>query len=134
MREHIISSLKYSAGYTALLISLAVYETLDRGRSIKPDEFILATLMVFATSSLAIIYLHYVLKLHLAMKNLGWKRLLLVASLLTAPVAIYIGYEIEYVNRITEHFITISFAIGAAYASVMSLFIGCKWVADGFKQ
>jgi len=93
-----------------------------------------ATLLVFIASSIAISYLHYLVKIHVNMRELGWKRLLFVVALITISISIYVGYEVQNVTRIGHHFITVSGSIGAAYASLMSPYVCCRWIADGFKK
>lgn len=134
MKANVLHSLKYSVLYTAALISLASYETIERGRKIDINEFVIAGIITFALSTIVIAILISLAKVHINLKHLGWKRLLLVAFIIITPISIYIGNELENVIRITEHFMITTWAIMASYATVLLPFVTFRWVATGFKH
>jgi hypothetical protein len=91
-------------------------------------------LIFFLALLVPVTYLIWLIKMHLRIKNHGWKRLLLVVVAIAIPSIFAISttsshFELESPSAYLLYF----YLLGAmTYASTLSLFFLIKWIVDGF--
>ncbi len=130
--KHIIFSLISGILYT---IFLFISDSLMRGRSLSFNEnYILPFFLWSVGISIFSFFLIKALNYHRAIKNIGYKRLLIVLTLLFSPIAVLIGYDLYGLVHSVDHLIVISFSICGTYLVIIGIHFAYFWIRNGFAE
>lgn len=133
-----LTSFKYAAMLAAILIITAIVLTTSAGQSIKIELVLLFSVMWLGIFWIGITLIRLSILCHKNISNVGWQRLLTILFCPSAPLVIWIAYEINYVRGALEHISVLTIAISLTHITVVGLYYLIKfltsWIKDGFEK